>query len=317
MAYNGFLRSLSLTAILLFSLILVFPPSYPDVNAQLVGVVCTADVSSASCPATPTVFSGAAGTQLEVAVNIQDSDSFNGFDIFIKADINFLDGLSIDIGGSVLGLNLLVLAQCIDNSGQGCGAAQNGQGIVRVAAVSIGSATTPPTTGRLFSIKYKILSDISGILVGFQNGCSETSVPPDFCVTVVRGTTIIPETVQPAQIGGRGDFTITAGPTSFTIRKGSFAVSRVLLESIDGFFSGIGITITVTPSRPTGPLVTIQPSVFLPPYSSTSLMLRITTGRTTPVGEYIITVTATSGELSHSVAITVRVLPPLPPPPPR
>jgi hypothetical protein len=163
--------------------------SIPRAHAQTPGVVCIADPTSTSCPSSPITLSGASGTQISVAVNIQGSDSLNGFNIFVKADVSALQAVSVDLSNSVLGNNVFTAVDCID-FGPGCITAQNGMGVVQVAMVALGSVTAAPTTGRLFSITYNLTQTAQNIKIGFQTGCSNTSTLPNFCVTVVYGGTI-------------------------------------------------------------------------------------------------------------------------------
>jgi hypothetical protein len=128
-------------------------------------------------------------------VNIQASVSINGFDIFVKSDPTLLRAMSVDLSNSVLGTSVITITDCID-LGPGCTTAQNGIGIVEVAVVALGSITTSPTTGHLFSVNYNITKTVQSIKVGFQTGCKGTSASPNFCVTVVDGGTVVPEIVQ-------------------------------------------------------------------------------------------------------------------------
>src|SRR5205807_356953 len=69
-----------------------------------------------------------------------------------------------------------------------------------VATSALGSGiTATPTTGLLFTAIYNVTGATSGITLGFQTGCINTSVSGGICVTVANGTPIpVPETVQTA-----------------------------------------------------------------------------------------------------------------------
>ncbi len=285
-------------------------PVLPRVNGGLVGVVCISDPTSTSCPAAPIPLSGPAGTNLEVAVNIQGSDTLNGFDIFVRADPTIVHPVNVNLTGSVLGTNILVVAQCIESSGSGCSAQQTGPGIVRLAAVALGFATVSPTTGRLFTITYNIIQNSSGITVDYQTGCTGTSVPPNFCVSVVYGGAIVPETIQTSSTSGQGDFSISAGPSALSVLRGSFILSSITLSSVAGFFGGISLSTTVSPIARNGLLVTLADnSVVLQIGTSTLVILEVDAFGKTPPVTYTVTVTATSGLKSHSAVITVKVVP--------
>ncbi len=287
-----------------------FAPVLPRAYGGLVGVVCIADATSTSCPAAPIPISGPAGTSLEVAVNIQGSDALNGFDIFVRADPTIVHPVNVNLTGNVLGTNIFVLAQCIESSGSGCSAQQTGPGIVRLAAVALGFATVSPTTGRLFTITYNIVQNSAGITVDYETGCTGTSVSPNFCVSVVYGGAIVPETIQTSLTSGQGDFSISAPPSALVLPRGSFVLSTVTLSSIAGFFGGISLSTTVSPSARNGLLVTLaDSSVVLQSGTSTMVNLGVDAFSKTPPLTYTVTVTATSGLKSHSVSITVKVVP--------
>jgi hypothetical protein len=107
-----------------------------------------------------------------------------------------------------------------------------------------------------------------------------------------------------------GDFGIKANPTSLTIQKSSpndpsaSSFSTVTLTSLNGF-SG---TVTLS-STPTGFLgETFSPSqVNLAANSSANASL-VLAGGNSPPGNYFVTVTGTSGSISHSVTLTVEVV---------
>ena len=240
-------------------------------------------------------------------MNIQDSNSLNAYDIFVKADPRLLHPVSIDITGTVLGPSILTIAQCIEFTGTGCTAFQNGPGIVRSAVVALNFATAVPTTGRLFSVKYDILATASNFKLGFQTGCSGTS-SPDFCVTVAIGSTIVPETLLEST-GTLGDFTITAVPAKLTIHRGGFALSTLTLTSQGGFLGGISLQASISPLRRTSPTVIFLsgPAVILQPGTSASDVIRVDTFRNTPGGQYTITVRAASGTIVRTVDVIVSV----------
>ena len=298
----------SILLILLGVLSTVTGVSFAQVHAQVQGIVCISDPSSTSCPATPITFAGMNGTRLDVAVNIQGSQGLNGFDIFVKADPTVLSAVSVDLTASVLGPNVLTIADCIGFTGFGCSAPENGVGIVRVAMVALAFSTTTPTTGHLFSVEYNTIKTVSNIKLGYQNGCTGTSVSPDFCVTVVQAGTLLPETVQEST-GVWGDFAMTVIPTSLTMARSSRTLVEVTLTTVDSFFGSISVNSTVSPLRRFGPTIRLLSStdIFLPPGTSTTLAIIIDTNSLTSPGTYTLTLGGTAGTLSHSVKLPITV----------
>ena len=282
--------------------------SPPNAHGASVGLVCLAGPQDTNCPSTPLAISATSGTQLTVAVNVQGSGSLNGFDILVKADPNVLHGSSLDLTGSVLGSNTFEVAKCIDFAGFGC-SPENGIGVVEFAAVALGSSTTSPTTGRLFSITYNATKNSSAVNVDFQTGCSKTSALPDFCVTVAIGANVVPETVQ-GSTGIPGDFSVYAVLCCSSLSKNSNELGSIVLQSENGFFGGLSISFSVSPVKKAEPIAFLLDSgkVFLGPGTSTQLLFTIDTFPTTPPVVYTLSVTATSGLISHSATITFRVL---------
>jgi len=160
------------------------------------GQVCMASNSS-SCPASPPAFTGAVGSQITVDVNIQSSDSFNAFDIRLQANPSILNGSSISIAGSLLQTSAVLVQECINGFFM-AGSCQSSPGIVEVI-IAASTSTTPPTTGRLFSVTYNVVGTTTGISITYPTGCSSSSVSgTTTCVAVANGNAVVPETVQAA-----------------------------------------------------------------------------------------------------------------------
>src|SRR5437899_726442 len=104
------------------------------------------------------------------------------------------------------------------------------------------------------------------------------------------------------------DFTITANPSNLTIPPGSTATSTVTLASVNGFNGTISLQTSPAPLCPSLQCSTwsISPtSVKLPRNGTATATLTIVAG--TQCGGGNITVTGTSGSLSHSVLVTFKV----------
>lgn len=279
-------------------------------GAELVGVVCVSDAGSSSCVSSPAPPGGDIGTLVEVAVNIQDAASINGFDIYVKTDPRILNPLRVELAGTVLGLNRFVAAQCINEIGFGCSTFATGPGVVRLAAVALGFATTAPTTGRMFSIIYNITSLVPGT-VSFQTGCSPSSTASNACVLTVLGSEIVPVTIVP-DTTGPGDFAFISVPDSqLVVPRGSFRRVSVTIASTGGFSGGVSLTVEITPRRgPFSPIAfffVATPGVFLLPGTQVLLLVEVDAFRRSPLAEFTVTVTGTSGLVSHSASFSVQV----------
>jgi hypothetical protein len=97
------------------------------------------------------------------------------------------------------------------------------------------------------------------------------------------------------------DFTLSATPPSQTVTQGASATYTVTVNPTGGFTGSVGLGVTGLPAGAGG---TFNPSSVTTTGSST---LTVTTISTTPPGTYPLTITGTSGTLSHSAAITLVV----------
>src|SRR6267143_3302109 len=121
---------LILLAYTFLALVLSLSSSVFPAKAQPNGLVCLADPSTTTCPSSPPTFAGSVGSSLTIAVNIQNSSSFNAFDIRIHADPIIINGTSVSVAGSVL-QNPVVVNECVNGFFM-AGACQSSPGIVNV-----------------------------------------------------------------------------------------------------------------------------------------------------------------------------------------
>src|SRR5467141_545465 len=102
------------------------------------------------------------------------------------------------------------------------------------------------------------------------------------------------------------DFSLSISPSSLSLPRGTSGNSLITLTSLNGFTGTIGLSTTVSPT--TGPRTSLSSSsVTLTSGGQSTSTLNVRAAHKTPIGGYTITVTATSGAVSHSVTITVNV----------
>ena len=98
------------------------------------------------------------------------------------------------------------------------------------------------------------------------------------------------------------DFAISANPGSLTILAGSSGSSKVSLNSLDGFSGQVTLS---TSTDKTGLTISCSPSSLTLIAAGSANSTCTFTSPT--IGTYAVTVTGTSGSLSHSTSIAVRI----------
>lgn len=96
------------------------------------------------------------------------------------------------------------------------------------------------------------------------------------------------------------DFTLTALPSSQTVVQGSGTSYTATVASLNGFSGSVAMTAT---GLPTGATASFSPT----PVTSGSSTMTVTTASTTPAGTYTVTITGTSGTLTHSANVALVV----------
>ena len=201
-------KHLFLLFIPLLILTVALIPNIPRAHAALIqGQVCLADPTTVNptspCPAVLPVFNGpppttvtppqAAPTQLLVGVYIQGSDVMNGFGVTLLADHTVLKPADADLTGTVLSRvgPPTVIAKCLGGLSKigACDPTTDTVDTLHFAVAVLGGVTASPTTGLLFTAIYNITGSApaGGITVGFQIGCTGTSIADGTCVTITNG----------------------------------------------------------------------------------------------------------------------------------
>ncbi len=97
------------------------------------------------------------------------------------------------------------------------------------------------------------------------------------------------------------DFTISATPTSQSVRRGSRATYAVTLGSLNGFNGTVSLGVSGCPDRST---CSFSPASLVPPGNST---LTVSTTSQTHTGNNNITIKGTSGGPQHSTTVSLTV----------
>src|SRR3989475_9436192 len=108
---------------------------------------------------------------------------------------------------------------------------------------------------------------------------------------------------------GSPDFTISADPSSQTVVAGNTGKSQIIVTSINSFNGTVKLTTSPAPLCVSCPNWGISPSsVDLQPGGTATSILTFYTTTGTPPTKWVVTVTGTSGSLSHSVDVTFTVV---------
>jgi hypothetical protein len=95
------------------------------------------------------------------------------------------------------------------------------------------------------------------------------------------------------------DFTTTLSPSSRTVAPGSSTSYSITIGATGGFAGSVTFGVSGLPTGATG--------TFTPNPATGSSTLNVTTSASTPNGTYALTITGTSGSLTHSVAASLIV----------
>jgi hypothetical protein len=287
-------------------------PAILPAHGQMTGTVCIIPSNASACPSSSATVVGTSGTQLRVSVFIQGSDGINGFDVTLLADHTILKPAGADLTGSVLVAPQTVVLECLGGvlvSGSFCSSTDTVDTLHFVVAGALGQLTVPPTTGLLFTAIYNVTADTTGIPLGYQTGCSSSSVSgTTTCVTITNGGVMpVPENVQTA-VFTTADFSMTANPTTLILPRGTQGTSTITLTSLNSFTGNITLSSTTLPAKAHSPTTTLSTtSITLVSGGTGSVTVTISTSKNTATGSYTVTITGTGGSRTHTVSITVTV----------
>ncbi|MBZ5522515.1 MAG: hypothetical protein LAP21_09775, partial [Acidobacteriia bacterium] len=103
---------------------------------------------------------------------------------------------------------------------------------------------------------------------------------------------------------GTPDFTLTAAPASVSADQGTNANYTATVTPLNGFTGTVDLTVA---GLPTGATATFTPASL----ASGNSALAIAVGSATPAGSYPLTITGTSGTLTHTANVTLVVTVPV------
>ncbi len=97
------------------------------------------------------------------------------------------------------------------------------------------------------------------------------------------------------------DFSVSATPSSRTVRRGSSTTYTVTVTALNGFAGTVGLSVSGLPSRSSA---SFSPTSVTGSGTST---MTVRTDSKTPRGTYTLTIRGTSGSLAHTTPVTLIV----------
>lgn len=264
------------------------------------------------------VTSAQTDTAVSVPIQISGGDGLNAFDIQVFADPTILQVASVSITPSLLGSASIVL-ECLNGvlvSGTVC-SAQDGSGVVHLAAAQTGALVTPPAApalATLFTINYKIVGQTTGTPISFNTGCTKTSTGTSDCVSIGNGgSTLNSETDLGTTFSNLIDFSLKPAFSSVSTPSGVAINDQVNLASLGGYsdavaltcFASAGQTCSLNPTSVT--LVTTASSVLTVTGSSSGPVTVNATGTGAclcPIKSHVTTISVTIAAPDFSIAVS-------------
>jgi hypothetical protein len=126
--------------------------------------------------------------------------------------------------------------------------------------------------------------------------------PPGYYMLFILNTSGVPSVAKFVQLtAAPPDFSVSATPSSQTVAPGNGTSYTVTVTPSNGFSGNVSFTVSGLPPGAT--------ATFTPPSvsGSGSSTMAVSTSSSTPMGTYPLTITATSGALTHSTQVTLVV----------
>jgi hypothetical protein len=128
--------------------------------------------------------------------------------------------------------------------------------------------------------------------------------PPGYYMLFLVDSSGVPSVAKFVQVVAQPDFSVSATPSTQSVTQGNSTSYTVNVASSGGFAGTLGLSVS---GLPQGATATFNPTSITTSGSST---LGVSTLSSTPAGSYPLTITATSGSLTHTATVTLVVTAP-------
>lgn len=129
----------------------------------------------------------------------------------------------------------------------------------------------------------------------------------DLTIQVSASATTSATTSSTTSVAGP-DFTIGASPSSLTVTQGGTGTSNVNIGSTNGFSAAVTLTYSWVGTAPSGVSITLPGPVTPPSGGTATSTLSVGTGSSASTGTFTLSVTGTSGSLTHSTNVGVQIV---------
>jgi subtilisin family serine protease len=167
------------------------------------------------------------------------------------------------------------------------------------------SMATPHVSGAAALLLAACTLDTAGLKSTLMNNVDP--IPSMNGVTITGGRLNVNKAIRACSAPATPDFAISAAPASQSVVQGSSTSYTATVTASGGFTGTVAFSASGLPS---GAAASFNPASVAAPGSST---MTVSTAASTPAGSYPITVTGTSGTLTHSTTVTLVVTAPAPP----
>jgi hypothetical protein len=171
------------------------------------------------------------------------------------------------------------------------------------APVNLQVSGAPPGVAASIAPTFVFLNPDATVPVQVLVTPSSAAAPRTFALTITASSGLV--TRSTALTVRVTDFSLGASTSSVSLKKSQSANVTLTVTSLDGFSLPVNLTVSGLPSGVTG---TIVPSTVNPAGAAASSTLVITLPKKPPTGTFLLTITATSGSLTHTVTITLTIL---------
>jgi hypothetical protein len=250
------------------------------------------------------------GSEFNVTVQASGISYFDYWDVWVSANSSIITAVSMSIANDYFFANATapspptVFAECINGVTVVVNCEPNtANGIAELAGgFPTGVPTlTPPISGPLFNITYKVVGSGSTARINFNSQTQLLNEQPG------QNPVQLSVAFQSGLYGiGVPDFEIAVNPAFPSVEQGFTSNTTIELNSIDGF-SGI-VAVNITSPRP-GPTPAFNyTTLVLKPNSSNSTLWSFFAPISLPIQIYSnFNLTATSGSIMHEISFSVNV----------